>query len=344
MILMTWHKYRSACGVFILAMVVLSLCGSMLATPPTLRQVAAIEIPGAPGFDSIIWAGNQLLLAHKGASTVDVFDPAKRRIVAHIDGISSPRGIELDPAAKRIFIADAGQSQIAVVNNDWKVQSTIPVDAPPVALLYVARTQMLYYTAASQPSLGVVDVAAHRQIATIPLDGRASQMTLDGQRGLIYVSVEDRNEIAVVNGEGKVIQKYAVNASQPTGLVVDAANRRLYVAVRYAVLALDQDSGAETGRVPAPAGVDAVLYSPQDHTLFAVATDGTVDAISVSGGEIRADAEFKADVKGHSLAFDTGKKLLYVPGGKEGQSRMVILRQFDVNGVPSSGNKTVAVK
>ena len=66
----------------------------------------------------------------------------------------------------------------------------------------------------------------------------------------------------------KVINRFTLNASQPTGLVYDPQYHELYVAVRYAVLAISADTGAEIDRVAAPAGVDQlVARSAVTHAL-----------------------------------------------------------------------------
>ena len=37
------------------------------------------------------------------------------------------------------------------------------------------------------------------------------------------------------------------------------------------------------------------------------------------------DHELPTDVKGYSIAFDPAHKMLFLPGGREGRSKMVIL-------------------
>src|SRR5436309_601098 len=97
-----------------------------------LRQIAIIDVPGHPGFDSMVFAGNYLVIAHTGASTVDVFDPAKRRIIARVDGLDSPRGIAADPKAGKVYVANAGNNTISVISTqDWKVSETIPLALSP---------------------------------------------------------------------------------------------------------------------------------------------------------------------------------------------------------------------
>src|SRR5205823_2603490 len=58
------------------------------ASAAQLRQVAIVEIPGRPGFDAVAFSGKFLLIAHTAANTLDVFDPARRRVVAQVKDLN----------------------------------------------------------------------------------------------------------------------------------------------------------------------------------------------------------------------------------------------------------------
>src|SRR3954471_23242285 len=101
-------------------------CVLVLASAAQLRQVAIIDIPGRPGFDTLAWAEGKLVIAHTGADKVDIFDPAKRRVVAQIPDMKQPRGIAVDADAGKVYIANSGANAIAVVDSKtWAVASTI---------------------------------------------------------------------------------------------------------------------------------------------------------------------------------------------------------------------------
>jgi hypothetical protein len=66
-------------------------------------------------------------------------------------------------------------------------------------------------------------------------------------------------------------------------------------------------------------------------------------------GRLEVDREWASDVKGHTIAFDARNNMLYLPGGRDGRSKLLILRSLDKNaqeaaalGVATAG--TVAVK
>ena len=148
-------------------------------------------------------------------------------------------------------------------------------------------------------------------------------MLYDNARQVLLLSLQDLGQIASIDRNNKITGRYKVIASEPTGLALDEQRRRLYVAVRYAVLALNADTGAEVARIPAPGGTDALVLDPGGNLLYAAAGDGSVLAVDLNRNVV--DHELPTDVKGYSIAYDPAHKMLFLPGGREGRSKMVIL-------------------
>lgn len=316
-------------------LVALTLMLLTAASAAQLRQVAIIDIPGNPGFDSLAFANGYLVIAHRGANTVDIFDPVKRRLKLQVSGMSDPRGIAVDEAGKRVYVANAGSNSLAVLSTeDWKVEETIGLPHSPAALLLTGTR--LYIANNREPSVSVFDLARHTVAATVDLGGRPQQMVFDPVSQVALVSVEDRNEVVALDAE-RIAKRYRLAGSQPTGIAIDAKFRRLFVAVRYAVLVLDAGSGRELARIPAAAGIDRLWFDDSDGNLYAAASDGSVNMIRTQGEQFMSEHELKTQVRGHSLAFDATKKMVYMPGGREGRSKLVILKRVE-NGAAANSN------
>lgn len=330
----------------IATLVVLLLPGSIFAEK--LREIGSLDLPGRPGFETLAFAKGCLVMAHNGASAVDIFDPAKRRFVAEISGIVSARGVAVDDAIGRVYIADAGTNSIDVVSsNTWQVEDRIQLSRAPDNLLIVPGTTNLVATNPYARSLTLLSRQINREMQIVDIGGRPNLMAYDPVRNAIFVTVEDQNAVveypASLERDAKPIATIRLNASEPAGILLDPTTRTLMVAVRFAVLSIDADSGAELSRVPVAAGTDRLWLDAPDSALYAASSDGTVTTIKVTGRRLVYDSELKTDVKGHSLAFDPDRKLIYVPGGREGRSKMVILKQFGAMPMASDEIKTAAV-
>src|SRR5262249_14721672 len=150
-------------------------------------------------------------------------------------------------------------------------------------------------------TLTLVDPQAGSETAAIELNALPQDMAYDDARKMLLVSLEDRSEIAAIDESHQIADRFKLNASEPTGLALDGAHRRLYVAVRYAVLVLNADTGAELLRIPAPGGTNTLVLDPDGNHLYAAGGDGSVLAIDLTRNVV--DHELPTDVKGYSLAY-----------------------------------------
>jgi DNA-binding beta-propeller fold protein YncE len=299
-----------------------------------MRQVAIIELPGRPGYEAATFANGMLLMSHSAANTVDIFDPVKRRLVAQVQGVGEPRGMVVDPQTGLVYIAGRGSNNITVLNSkDWSIAGVIGLKHAPENLTFVPESKSLLISNPMNRSVSVVSVESvgkkDAELATIDIQGKPQQIAWDPTKHVAYVAVEDRSEIAVVNPvtpNDAIVKRFNVEASQPTGLAFDPSSRKLYVAVRYAVLQMDADAGAEIARAPAAAGTDTLWLDGSTKRLYAAAGDGSVNIFRVNSN-ITAENEFRAEVRGHSIAFDPTTKMMYLSGGREGKSKVLILKE-----------------
>jgi DNA-binding beta-propeller fold protein YncE len=289
-----------------------------------LRQVALIDLPGSPGFNQVTMANGQVVITRPGTNTIEIFSPVKRRVVARISQISDPRGMAVDDEGGMLYIALAGNNSIAAVDTrNWKVEKLIPVQHRPDKLLWVSQTKTLYATSVLDRTLTAIDLQTGGEGEIIELNALPQDMVYDHARRAVLISLQDLNQVALIDLSNKIVGRFKLVASEPTGLALDDERRRLYVAVRYAVVELNADTGQEITRIPAPGGTDALVLDPGGNLLYAAAGDGSVLAIDLNRNVV--DHELPTDVKGYSIAYDPAHKMLFLPGGREGRSKMVIL-------------------
>lgn len=265
-------------------------------------------------------------MAHSAADSVDVFDLAKRRVVARVEHVHGATGIAVDEKDGRVFLSSPDRGSIVVISSEsWDVQSVIPVKLPVESILYVPSNNRLYLANSRDQSISYIDLAHNNEVRTADAGGMPEHLAFDPAKNLIYSTLQDKRQIGVYDLDLKPVAYWSLKGSQPTGLALDSKARRLYVAVRYAVLALNADTGAEINRVGAPAGVDSLWLDTADQKLLAAA-GGTVCIMDVHPNGLARGDELNIDVRGHSLAYDPSTKLIYVPGGRDGRSKLLILK------------------
>ncbi len=301
-----------------------------LPRPALIRRIAMIDIPGRPGFNDLLFVNGCLVMAHPAASTVDVFNVRKRRLIAHIKDMKGASGMASDQAGGRVFVANTGAQEIAVISaRNWQLEKRIPLPAAPDALLFVPATGMLYASNGRDQSVSAIDARQGSVLNTVVVGGRPEYLAYDPVASQIFVSLEDLRQVAVLDPTLKLLKRYPLVASMPTGLALDAKGRRLYVAVRNAVVELDADSGREIQRVPAPQGIDMLWLDQANGALYGVASGGTLVLFKAGNGVFESQREYSTAIHGHTLAFDPAQKTLYLPGGLDGRSKLLILRRVE---------------
>jgi DNA-binding beta-propeller fold protein YncE len=315
----------------VIRILVLTLLVCVLASASDLRQIGMVNLPGAPGFGEVAFANGMLLLTHPGASSVDVYDPGHRRVVAQITGLQSPRALAVDAKTGRVYVADHGSNSVAVVATDgWKLVDSIAVPGSPDNLL-LSGDGRLYWADADAGTLSLLDVRTKQDVARTDLGGTPRGLALDGAHNLVFVTLQDAHQIVGLDPELKVVSRFNLNASQPTGLIYDPQYHELYTTVRYAVLAISADTGAEIDRVAAPAGVDSLWLDADSRTLYA-ASEGSLLLMQAKGRLSKVDEITTAGVRGHTVAYDAGRRMVLMPGGSQGKSKLLILRPMAPNG------------
>jgi DNA-binding beta-propeller fold protein YncE len=289
-----------------------------------LRQVAIVDLPGQPGFNQVVVANGQVVITRPATNTIEIFSPVKRRVVARISQINDPRGIAVDDASHRVYVALSGSGTIAVINSqNWQVEKMVRMTHRPEKLLWVPEIKTLFATSMLDRSISIVDPERGEETAVVELDALPAGMLYDPGRQALLVSFEDTAEVATISNSRQIAGRFKLAATAPTGLALDSARGRLYVAVRFAVLVLDADSGTELLRIPAPGGTNDLVLDPGGNFLYAATGEGSVLAIDLARNVV--DHELSTDVKGYTLAYEPGRKMLYLPGGREGRSKMLIL-------------------
>ncbi|MGI9102369.1 MAG: YncE family protein [Terriglobales bacterium] len=302
-----------------------------------VRRVAMVEIPGNPGFNGVVFTNGCLVMAHPGASSVDVFNVVKRRVVATLKDMKGASGVAADDKGGRVYVANSDSHEIAVISTkDWKIERRIPLKTSPDALLLVPELGKLYASNWRDQSISIVDLNQGSVADTVVIGGRPEYLVFDPATRQIFTTLEDLRQVAVLDPSLKIVKRFPLVASEPTGLALDAKSRRLYVAVRSAVLALDADSGQELRRVAAPSGIDMLWLDEAGGKLYGAAVGGTIAVFDAAGGKFAADREYNTEVHGHTLAYDPAKKMIFLPGGRDGRSKLLMLRRLDPNEVLSN--------
>jgi len=214
---------------------------------------------------------------------VDVFDTRTKAVVGSVADTAGVHGVAVAADLDRAYTSNGGTDTVTVFElASLKPVATVGVGGKPDAIVYDPASKRVFVANGRDKSLSVIDATSNRMIATIALHGTPETAVVNG-KGQLFVAIEDRNAIAVVDTAAmKVLRQVDIAAAcdEPAGLAVDAATDRLFVGCHNAKMAIVD---GHTGKVlAAPAigkGNDATAYDPELKRAFASNGDGTMTVI-----------------------------------------------------------------
>jgi DNA-binding beta-propeller fold protein YncE len=160
---------------------------------------------------------------------------------------------------------------------------TIDVQGRPDGIVFEPLTERIYVLSHSQPNATVIDGKDGSVVGTIDLGGAPEQAASDG-KGHLYVCLEDKDNIAVVDVKAlKVTAHYdlAGKGGEPAGLGFDAKNRILFAMCHepQACVVLNADDGKILTTLPIGRGTDGGGFNPSTMEAFSSQGDGTLTII-----------------------------------------------------------------
>jgi DNA-binding beta-propeller fold protein YncE len=245
------------------------------------RILRSVKVGGEGGFDYVTAdsAGRKLYIARSGKNNPRLlaFDLDTLKQAGEIDGISA-HGAVVDPASHHGFA-----SSKPITMFDATTTATIKpitVDGNPDGLTFDAHR--IYVLSHSAPGITAINAADGSVVGTVDL-GAAPEQTVGDGKGHLYVDLEDKDAVGVVDTQTlTVTARYPLgDRHTPAGLAMDPRSRVLFVACRNpaSLVMLNADTGAILDTIPISPGNDGVVFNPATREAFASQGDGTLAVV-----------------------------------------------------------------
>ncbi len=293
----------------------------------TTRSVAqsgwAVEktfhIGGEGGMDYItVDEKNRRLYVPRSTHTM-VIDAESGKVIADIPGQKHNHGVALVPEAGRGFISDG---EGAVVIFDLKTNAVLgTIKAHPDAdgIIYDRASGLVLVVSGDDGVLMTlkpdVDPKSGAMDEPIALGGKPEFLASDGA-GKIYINLEDKDQIAVVDIKArKVLAHWPVApGGSPVGMAMDTTKRRLFIGCRkpQKLIVMSADDGKVLADQPIGAGVDATKFDGGQ--AFASCRDGKLVIVGESApGKFEVQQTVATAFGAKTMDVDTGTHKAYLP-------------------------------
>ena len=264
--------------------VVLSFAGLAHAQDSGPYKVLKIQLVGGEGGFDYVTAdpdGRNLFVARSGpAGHIGVFNLDTLAQVGDIPGTSAHGGA-VDTATGHGFATSKPVTMFDA--KSFAILKKIDVQGNPDGYLNDAYNHHFYILSHSAPNITVLDDKDGAILGTIDIGGAPEQAVTDGH-GKIYVDIEDKSAIAVIDANTmKMTGKYDVSSKGGgcAGLALDAKNNILFAACRdnKNMIILSAVDGHILTDLPIGNGSDGATFNPATMEAFSSQGDGTLTVI-----------------------------------------------------------------
>ena len=246
---------------------------------PGYRVVKEIQIGGEGGWDYVIAdaAAHRLYVSH--ATKIVVADTETGAIVGEIVDTPGVHGFAIAPELGRGFTSNGRANSSTIIDlKTLKALGTVQTGANPDSIRYLSGSKEVWTFNHSDGSITAFHPETGAVVATIEVGGQLEEAVEDADAGRVYVNVEDKNTIAVVDvARHAVVAHWPIaQCDGPTGLAFDQAHHRLMAACDKRMVVVDSASGKAVTSFPIAERVDGNGFDPATGLAFASSGTGVV--------------------------------------------------------------------
>ena len=250
--------------------------------PYQILQTVKVGGPGGWDYVAADSAERRLYIARSGPTgSIHVYNLDTLAEIGNIPGINA-HGAAIDNASHRGFATSEGVAMF-----DTKtlavLKPSLDVAGNPDGYLADRFTHHVYILSHTAPNVTVLDAADGAKLGTIDLGGAPEQAVVDG-KGHLYIDIEDKSSIAVVDTASlKVLRTIDVSSvgGGCAGLAMDTKHDILFATCRekHNMIIVNAADGKILTTLPTGVGSDGAVFNPATMEAFSTQGDGTLTVV-----------------------------------------------------------------
>jgi len=279
-----------------------------------------LPLPGAGGWDYVTLDSDARRLYISHSTQVEVINPDTGKAIGVIADTPGVHGIAIVSAFKHGFTTNGRENKVSMFNPETlALIKKIDVGKGPDGIYYHAGSKRIFTCNHGSDDVTAIDASSGDVVGTVKLEGAGEQM-VTGKDGLIYVTVEDKAEVAAFDPKTlEVKHHYPIGlAKTPTGLAYDAKTNRLFIGCREKPMMVVMDAG--NGKVitsfPIGAGVDWAEFDAGSKTVFTSSADGTLGIFEQKSADSYEAESLATQQSAKTMAFDPKTKKIFLPAAE----------------------------
>jgi len=260
-------------------------------------------------------SARRVYLSH--GTEIKVINADTGTLIGNITGLKQDHGVALAHEFGRGFISDGGEGKVVIFDlKTLKPIGEAKADKDADSVVYDPSSKRVFVMNGDPHSSTVIDAKSGNAAGSIDLGGAPEFAVADG-KGIVYVNLEDKNEVVAIDSHKLTIKSRwpVAPAGGPTALALDQEHRRLFSAGRnpQVLVVMDADNGQIIQSFPISAGVDAAAYEPATGLLFASTREGIIHIFHEDSPDKFSEVEtVKTEFGAKTMGIDSKTHHLFV--------------------------------
>jgi YVTN family beta-propeller protein len=303
-------------SIFIL-IIIITAGTSLQAQNTAFHILNTFHIQSAGGWDYIaVGPGNNRLYVSHGTQ-VNILDEKTGDSIGVIENTTGVHGIAFDKELGKGFTSNGRLNNVTVFDLATnKIIAQIPAGQNPDAILYEPFSKKIITCNGRSQNLSIIDPVENKLIDSIPVGGKP-ETAVSNDAGKLYVNIEDKNEIVVVDIKTRTVEAHwpITPGEEPTGLVIDKKTNRLFAGCgnKYLIV-VNSSTGAIIDKLPIGDGCDGVAFDMNTKNIFTSNGEGTMSVFhEKSADNIETIATVTTKRGARTITADQLTHLIYLP-------------------------------
>ena len=293
-----------------------SITGINAQTKTGLHITNTFRIASAGGWDYLeVGPVNDWLYVSHGTQ-VNILNKKTGDSVGVIENTTGVHGIAFDVANGKGYTSNGRINTVTVFDMQTnKVLAQISVGQNPDAISYEPYSKKIITCNGRGKNLSIIDPQQNTVIDSVDVGGKPETAVSNGA-GKLFVNVEDKNEIVVVDTKTfKVVNHWSIAPGEgPTGLAYDKNTNRLFAGCDKLLIVIDAINGTVIDKLPIGDGCDGVAFDAATNMIYTSNGEGTLTVIHEDYADRYTVVENIATKKyARTIALDKATHLIYLP-------------------------------
>jgi len=304
-------KYLQASFLFL----IFSLCATKtMAQNKKFSVQQEFSIKSSGGWDYLSIYENKLYVSH--GTQVNILDKTTGDSISFIPNTTGIHGIAFDPIHQLGFTSNGRLNNVFAFDiNNNQVKATIATGENPDAIMYDPFSKTIITCNGRSKDLTFIDATSLQAIATVAVGGKPETAVSD-EAGKIFVNVEDKNEIVVINAVTHLVESHwsITPIESPTGLAIDIVTKRLFAGGEKLLGVINAETGKMVTTIGIGDGCDGVAFNNKTKLIFTSNGEGTLTIIKeVDANHFKIVENIATLKSARTIALDETTNKIYLP-------------------------------